>query len=97
MTIDDSVYGSFVELRFPANIGITGAIIKSKEHIFKNDDDPLPNGYTSDIDNALKFQGIKNFIFCPIIGKNGSCIGVLHMFNKQNDKIDKFDIVYDVI
>jgi hypothetical protein len=75
-------------------VGLTGRVYKIKECIYKNQNDALPIQYITEIDNALKFQGISNFLFCPIIGKTGDCTGVIHLYNKLNDEvIDKYDIV----
>ena len=65
-----------------------------KECIVKNQNDALPIQFITEIDNALKFQGISNFLFFPIIGKSDECTGVIHMYNKLDDEtIGKYDVV----
>ncbi len=78
------------EIRFPANIGIAGAVVRSKR-VLNIPDAYADERFNRDIDHQTGFR-TRNILAVPLLDYAGDLVGVLEVLNKHTGPFDDHDI-----
>ena len=70
-------------MRYPANIGITGHVIATRETVVGTDG-YRTRKFAPEVDNYNNNFAIRNMIIGPMVDKDGKVRGVIQLLNKQN-------------
>ena len=75
------------------SIGMTGKSVTKRKILILNDaEKDTKNNLSSDIDNFLNVQRIRNIMIGPILDMQGNIRGIIQFINKKDkDKIDQND------
>jgi len=69
-------------IRFPASIGITGAVFKGKK-IYMSNKASKESKFSPDVDNINSVPDVKNFLIAPIFGEDKNTpIGIVQLYNR---------------
>ena len=74
-------------VRFPMTIGFTGRAISKRKVLISLQGEKGGDNFSSEIDNFLNVQHIRNMMVGPIEDVNGEIRGVLQFINKK-DKLN---------
>jgi phosphoserine phosphatase len=79
------------EVRFPAGLGLAGAVFRRGESINVPDAYADPR-FHSEIDRRTGFR-TRSILTCPLVGWDGTTVGVLQALNKRGAAFDAWDEV----
>ena len=78
------------EIRFPAGVGIAGAVVRSKQ-VLNVPDAYADERFNRDIDRRTGFR-TRNILAVPLLNHDGELAGVLEVLNKRGGRFDEDDI-----
>lgn len=89
--ISDYVVAEESMIKYPVTTGIVSRVYQNHETIYYNNFTTFSDfDFVSEIDNPRGIKNIENVHMCPMIRDDGSCNGVLQLFNKTG-MISAFD------
>ncbi len=78
------------EIRFPAGVGIAGAVVRSKQ-VLNVPDAYADERFNRNIDRQTGYR-TRNILAVPLLGYAGDLVGVLEVLNKRGGRFDEDDI-----
>jgi hypothetical protein len=89
--ITDYVVAEDAMIQYPTSTGIVSRVYGQNQTVYYNQFTKLMDfDFVSEIDNPRGIKNIENIFMCPMTRDDGSCNGVLQLFNKASS-ISDFD------
>eukprot|EP00826_Nyctotherus_ovalis_P058940 TRINITY_DN8153_c0_g1_i2.p1 TRINITY_DN8153_c0_g1~~TRINITY_DN8153_c0_g1_i2.p1 ORF type:complete len:330 (+),score=91.02 TRINITY_DN8153_c0_g1_i2:309-1298(+) len=77
-------------IKYPDDTGITGMVFKEDTHVISLKGKREKNFH--ELDNIEAYGEIKDFLFMPTYGYNGTKNGVMQLYNKRQGKPDEVEV-----